>query len=260
MLLLFILMRAVAFIRKEDKNIDRDNPYIHPEAVEVLPEDMRGFVALYPAQSNLQDRASFYEKLLKPILDVILSFLGLLLLSPIFLLIIIAIKIDDPGPVFFKQKRVGKNKRFFLLHKFRSMKMSTPHDMPTHLLANPEQYITRVGKFLRKSSLDELPQIWDIFRGKMSIVGPRPALWNQADLIAERDRWRANEVMPGLTGLAQISGRDVLEIKDKAEQDGLYTRILRKNNSSGLLVDVKCFFGTLLPVLKSEGIVEGSKI
>ncbi|MBR5539496.1 MAG: sugar transferase, partial [Clostridia bacterium] len=148
-----------------------------------------------------------YSKFFKRAIDIFLSFWGLVVLFPVFVLISLLIVIDDPGPVFFTQKRVGINKTFFKLHKFRSMKMSTPHDMPTHLLENPEQYITKIGKFLRKSSLDELPQIWDIFVGNMSIIGPRPALWNQDDLIAERDKYGANDVRPGLTGWAQINGR-----------------------------------------------------
>ena len=251
---LFIGLKVAAFFGKEEQNIDDKNPYLHPELAEqVLPEDMQKYVN---SRAEHKQR-NIYEFFIKPVIDNVLSFLGLLLLSPVFILIIVAIKIDDPGPVFFMQNRLTRNKCFFRLHKFRSMKMSTPHDMPTHMLTNPEQYITRVGRFLRRSSLDELPQIWDIFRGKMSVVGPRPALWNQEDLIAERDRWGANDVMPGLTGLAQISGRDQLEIEDKAELDGIYTQQLRESNSSGLIVDVKCFFGTLLPVLRSDGIVEG---
>jgi O-antigen biosynthesis protein WbqP len=167
------------------------------------------------------------------------------------LIIALIIKIDDPGPVFFKQKRVGKNKTHFYLLKYRSMKMSTPHDIPTHLLENPEQYITKVGRFLRKSSLDELPQIYNIFVGKMSIIGPRPALWNQYDLIEERDKYGANDVKPGLTGWAQINGRDELEIPVKAKLDGEYVEKL------GFLFDCKCFFGTIVSVLKSDGVVEG---
>ena len=151
-------------------------------------------------------------------------------------MIAIAVYVDDPGPIFFKQKRVGKGKTFFPLHKFRSMKMSTPHDMPTHMLKNPEQYITKVGGFLRKSSLDELPQIWDIFIGNMSIIGPRPALWNQDDLIAERDKYGANDIMPGLTGWAQINGRDELEIPVKAKFDGEYTAILHEGGLKAFLL------------------------
>lgn len=192
-----------------------------------------------------------YGKCLKRVIDIILSGLGLICLSWLFLILIIAIKIDDPGPAFFTQKRVGRGKTYFPLHKFRSMKMCTPHDIPTHLLENPEQYITRMGRFLRKSSLDELPQIWDIFVGNMSIIGPRPALWNQYDLIEERDRYGANDIRPGLTGWAQINGRDELEIDVKARYDGEYV----ENISFGF--DVKCFFGTIFSVLRSDGVVEG---
>lgn len=198
-----------------------------------------------------------YEKCIKRVIDVILSLLGLILLSWFYLIMIIAIKIDDPGPAFFTQKRVGKGKTFFKLHKFRSMKMSTPHDTPTHLLENPEQYITRIGKFLRKFSIDELPQIWDIFIGKMSIIGPRPALWNQDDLIAERDKWGANDVRPGLTGWAQINGRDELEIDVKAKLDGEYVAKLKKGGFTGFAMDCKCFWGTITSVLKHDGVVEG---
>ena len=192
-----------------------------------------------------------YGQCLKRVIDIILSGLGLICLSWLFLILIIAIKIDDPGPAFFTQKRVGRGKTYFPLHKFRSMKMCTPHDIPTHLLENPEQYITRMGRFLRKSSLDELPQIWDIFVGNMSIIGPRPALWNQYDLIEERDRYGANDIRPGLTGWAQINGRDELEIDVKARYDGEYV----ENISFGF--DVKCFFGTIFSVLRSDGVVEG---
>ena len=163
-----------------------------------------------------------YEKVFKRLIDIVLSACGLIVLSWLYLLIAIAIVIDDPGPVMFTQKRVGKNKQYFQLHKFRSMKMSTPHDMPTHMLENPDQYITRVGRFIRKTSLDELPQIWDIFTQQMAIIGPRPALWNQDDLVAERDKYGANDVLPGLTGWAQINGRDELEIPVKAKLDGEY--------------------------------------
>lgn len=192
-----------------------------------------------------------YEKFFKRLLDIALSFLALIVLSWLYLGLIIAIKIDDPGPAFFTQKRVGINKTFFKLHKFRSMKMSTPHDIPTHQLDNPEQYITRVGRFLRKSSLDELPQIWDIFIGKMSIIGPRPALWNQDDLVAERDKYGANDVKPGLTGWAQINGRDELEIPVKAKLDGEYVE------KFGFCFDLRCFFGSIVSVFKSDGVVEG---
>lgn len=191
-----------------------------------------------------------YKYLFKRLIDVILSFIGAVILIPVFLVIAVAIYIDDPGPVFFKQKRVGVGKKHFWLHKFRSMKVKTP-DIPTHLLTNPEQYITKVGKLLRKTSLDELPQIYDILFNKMSIIGPRPALWNQYDLIAERDKYGANDVKPGLTGLAQICGRDELEISEKARLDGEYVKKM------SFLFDVKLFFGTILSVLKSDGVVEG---
>lgn len=192
-----------------------------------------------------------YVKFFKRVIDIVLSALGLILLSWLFVLIIVAIKIDDPGPAFFTQKRVGKDKSYFSLHKFRSMKMDTPHDMPTHMLDNPDQYITTVGKFIRKFSLDELPQIWDIFVGKMSIIGPRPALWNQYDLIEERDKYGANSVKPGLTGWAQINGRDELEIDVKAKLDGEYVENI------SFLFDLKCFIGTIFSVLKHDGVVEG---
>lgn len=192
-----------------------------------------------------------YKKYLKRMMDFILSFIGLICLSWLFLILIIAIKIDDPGPAFFTQERIGINKTTFKLHKFRSMKMSTPHDVPTHLLDNPDSYITRVGKFLRKFSLDELPQIWDIFVGNMSIIGPRPALWNQYDLIEERDKYFANDVKPGLTGWAQINGRDELEIGEKAKLDGYYI------DNISFSFDIKCFFLTIFSVLKHDGVVEG---
>ena len=192
-----------------------------------------------------------YKKFTKRLIDIVLSFIGMVLASWLYLIIIVAIKIDDPGPVFFSQKRVGNHKKYFKLYKFRSMKMSTPRDMPTHLLENPEQYITRVGRILRKTSLDEIPQLWNIFKGDMSIIGPRPALWNQYDLIEERDKYGANDVVPGLTGWAQINGRDELEIDVKAKLDGEYV----EKQSFGF--DCKCFFGTIGKVLSGDGVVEG---
>ena len=188
-----------------------------------------------------------YRTFFKRLLDISLSGCAIVILSPLLLVIAIAIKIDDPGPVLFRQKRVGIHKTHFSIMKFRTMKMDTP----THLLENPEQYITKVGKFLRKSSLDELPQIFQIFTGKMSIIGPRPALWNQFDLIAERDKYGANDVRPGLTGWAQINGRDELPIDVKARFDGEYAEKL------SFLFDCKCFFGTIGAVLKHDGVVEG---
>lgn len=198
-----------------------------------------------------------YERFVKRLIDIVLSALGLMLLSWLYIILAIAIFVDDPGPVLFRQKRIGIHKSFFQLHKFRSMKMSTPHDIPTHLLENPEQYITRVGRFLRRSSLDELPQIWDIFIGKMSIIGPRPALWNQEDLLRERDKYGANDVKPGLTGWAQINGRDELEIPFKAELDGDYTAKLHKGGICAFLFDCRCFIETAFSIAKGEGVVEG---
>ncbi len=193
-----------------------------------------------------------YQSFFKRLLDIILSLLGILLLSWLFLIIVIAMKLDSPGPILFKQKRVGKGKTYFHILKFRSMRIDTPRDMPTHMLQNPEQYITRMGKLLRKTSLDELPQLFNILAGHMSVVGPRPALWNQYDLLEERDRYGANDVRPGLTGWAQINGRDELEIPVKAKLDGEYVQKL----SFGF--DCKCFFGTILKVIRHEGIVEGA--
>lgn len=196
-----------------------------------------------------------YTNYVKRFLDIVLSFIGLVCLSWLFLIIIIAIKIDSPGPVFFKQKRIGIHKKHFYIHKFRTMRTDTPKDMPTHLLTNPEVFITPVGRFLRKSSLDELPQFWDVLVGNMSVVGPRPALWNQDDLIAERDKYGANDVRPGVTGWAQINGRDELEIPKKAKLDGEYVEALR--TGKGFRMDVRCFFGTFLSVLSHKGVVEG---
>ena len=192
-----------------------------------------------------------YNRYIKRMIDIVLSAGGIIVLSPVLLGVAIAIKIDDPGPILFRQKRVGLHKTHFDIMKFRTMKMETPRDVPTHMLENPEQYITRVGKVLRKTSLDELPQIFQIFTGRMSVIGPRPALWNQYDLIAERDKYGANDVRPGLTGWAQINGRDELPIDVKARFDGEYVEKL----SFGF--DCKCFFGTIGSVLKHEGVVEG---
>lgn len=188
---------------------------------------------------------------IKRLIDILLSALGLIILSPVFLILILAIKFDSSGPILFKQKRVGLHKRHFNILKFRTMRIDTPKDTPTHLLENPDQWITKVGKFLRRTSLDELPQIINIFKGEMSIIGPRPALWNQYDLIKERDRYDANDVPVGLTGWAQINGRDELEIEIKAKFDGEYAEKI------GLPMDVRCFFGTIFSVLRSDGVVEG---
>ncbi|GBD72069.1 sugar transferase [Tetragenococcus halophilus] len=192
-----------------------------------------------------------YEKYIKRVLGFLLSLLGIIILSPILLIICLAIKIDSKGPIIFKQKRVGKNKKYFSIYKFRTMKSETPKEMPTHLLNNPDAFITKVGKFLRKTSLDEVPQLFNILKGDMAVIGPRPALWNQYDLIAERDKYGVNEAQPGLTGLAQISGRDELEIPVKAQIDGKYT------SNISFMMDVKCFVGTILSIVKSDGVVEG---
>ena len=238
-----------------EKEKDQKNPFagkkvvfVEDESDEENAEGVRGHLE---AVGETKKSKGIYDRYIKRAIDVVLSFGGLVVLSPIYAGIAIAIKIDDPGPVFFTQKRVGQNKEFFKIHKFRSMKMSTPHDVPTHMLGDPDQYITRVGKFLRKHSLDELPQIWDIFIGNMSVIGPRPALWNQDVLIAEREKYHANDVKPGLTGWAQINGRDELEIPVKAKLDGEYVE------KESLLFDIKCFLGTIGSVLSSDGVVEG---
>ncbi len=192
-----------------------------------------------------------YKSFIKRFLDIFLSGLGIVILALPMLILVLAIKLDSPGPVLFKQKRVGIHKSYFKILKFRTMCIDTPKDTPTHLLENPERWITKVGKFLRKTSLDELPQIFNIFWGQMSIIGPRPALWNQYDLIEERDKYGANDILPGLTGWAQINGRDELEIPVKAKLDGEYVEKM------SFLFDCKCFFGTITSVLKSDGVVEG---
>ena len=189
--------------------------------------------------------------IIKRVIDFILAIVAIILLSWLFIILIVLIKIDSRGPILFKQKRVGIHKSHFMIYKFRTMKIDTPKDMPTHMLSNPEQYITRVGRFLRKTSLDELPQLFNIIKGEMAIVGPRPALWNQYDLIEERDKYKANDVLPGLTGWAQINGRDELEIPVKAKFDGEYVEKM------GLAMDIKCILGTIKSVLKHEGVVEG---
>lgn len=192
-----------------------------------------------------------YGRIIKPILDTVLCIAGLILLSWLFAIIIIAMQLDDPGPVFFTQKRVGVHKRHFKLYKFRSMKVSAPHDTPTHLLENPDQYLTGMGRFLRKYSLDELPQLINIIKQDMSIIGPRPALWNQYDLIAERDKYGANDVRPGLSGWAQVNGRDELPIAEKARLDGEYVAKM------GFLFDFKCAVMTAIKVVRHDGVKEG---
>ena len=255
----FIIMSVVAIIKKPgsiyaDKPSEK-NPmegrlteFVPDEADKENADGVRGHLK---AAGESFRKAGFYEKTVKRALDIIISFFGLVLLSPVFLFITVWIKIDDPGPVFFTQKRIGRNKQYFKLHKFRSMKMSTPHDVPTHMLENPGQYITKSGGFIRTHSLDELPQIWDIFVGNMSIIGPRPALWNQDVLTAERDKNGAGDIKPGLTGWAQINGRDELEIEEKARLDGEYA----KNISFGF--DIKCFLGSVHVFGKDDSVVEG---
>lgn len=226
--------KKVVFVENPEEPINADGVHGHLEAI-----------------GETRIRGGFYNRIIKRVLDIILSFFGLVLLSPVFLFLSLWILIDDPGPVLFTQKRIGRNKQYFKLHKFRSMKMSTPHDKPTHMLENPEQYITKSGKFIRSHSLDELPQIWDIFIGNMSIIGPRPGLWNQDLLTAERDKYGANDIKPGLTGWAQINGRDELEIPDKAKLDGEYASKL------GPIMDLKCFLGSLGVFKGDKSVVEG---
>ena len=198
-----------------------------------------------------------YERCIKRFLDIAFSLIILLFFSWLYLILALLIWIDDPGPVFFTQKRFGINKTFFKLYKFRTMKRSTPKDMPTHSLPNPDQYITHMGHLLRKTSLDEIPQFLNILFGQMSLIGPRPALWNQDDLIQERERYNANAVKPGLTGWAQINGRDSLEIAEKARLDGVYAKKLRQGGINAFLFDCRCLWGSFLPVLRGDGIVEG---
>lgn len=215
------------------------------------PENADGMRGHLEPAGRTMHRPSFYENVMKRCFDIILSFGGLVVLSPVFLVLTLWIFIDDPGPVLFTQKRLGKDKQYFKMHKFRSMRMSTPHDKPTHMLDNPQQYITRAGRFIRAHSLDELPQIWDIFVGTMSVIGPRPGLWNQDLLCAERDKYGANDIKPGLTGWAQINGRDELEISEKARLDGEYTANL------SLKMDIKCFLGSVGVFGGDKSVVEG---
>lgn len=255
----FVGMNILAKIKKKkavyQNEPEQQNPFEGKKVVfiedENDAENADGVRGHLEAVGDSDYHPGFYDKYMKRGIDIILSFGGLVVLSPIYLVIAVAIIIDDPGPVLFTQKRLGQNKQYFKLHKFRSMKMSTPHDTPTHMLENPEQYITKVGKFLRAHSLDELPQIWDIFVGNMSVIGPRPGLWNQDVLTAERDKYGANDVKPGLTGWAQINGRDELEIPVKAKLDGEYVE------KESFLFDVKCFLGTVGKVAKDDSVVEG---
>ena len=255
----FVATSIVAKVKKRDSVYENEHEQKNPlEGKKVIfienedePKNADGVRGHLEAAGDSDHIPSAYEKYIKRGVDIILSFGGLVVLSPVLLGISVAIKIDDPGPVLFTQKRIGQNKKYFKLHKFRSMKMCTPHDKPTHMLENPEQYITRVGKFLRAHSLDELPQIWDIFIGNMSIIGPRPGLWNQDLLTAERDKYGANDVKPGLTGWAQINGRDELEISDKAKLDGEYV------SKMGPIMDAKVFLKSLHVFGNDDSVVEG---
>lgn len=255
----FVGMMALAKLKKGQSVYDDDlkekNPLegkkVHFVESEEDKENADGVKGHLEAVGESNHQAGFYERYAKRGIDIVLSFGGLVVLSPIMGVIALAIKVEDPGPVLFTQKRMGQNKKYFKLHKFRSMKMSTPHDVPTHMLDNPDQYITKVGKFLRAHSLDELPQIWDIFIGNMSVIGPRPGLWNQDILTAERDKYGANDVKPGLTGWAQINGRDELEIPDKAKLDGDYVQ------NMGPKMDAKVFLKSLHVFGKDESVVEG---
>lgn len=198
-----------------------------------------------------------YKYFFKRLIDIILSFIGIIILALPMLIVAVIIKIDSPGPVLFKQKRIGIHKQTFTILKFRSMPVTAPHDTPTHQMKNAGSMLSRWQKFIRRASIDELPQLFNIFTGKMSIIGPRPALWNQDDLIAERDKYGANDVKPGLTGWAQINGRDELEISEKARLDGEYAAALNAGRGKGLAMDCKCFFGTIKSVLHHDGVVEG---
>lgn len=258
----FVILSIFAIKNKKksvyDDQPEEKNPLEGKKVVFVAdkndPENADGEKGHLEAVGEAEHHQGIYERYIKRAIDIVLSFCGLVVLSPVFAGIALAIKIEDPGPVLFTQKRMGKNKQYFKLHKFRSMKVSTPHDVPTHMLDDPDQYITKVGKFIRAHSLDELPQIWDIFIGNMSVIGPRPGLWNQDVLTAERDKYGANDVKPGLTGWAQINGRDELEIPKKAELDGEYVA------NMGLRMDIKCFVGSVHVFGKDESVVEGSNV
>lgn len=256
---IFLIMTLISIIKKPSsvyKNKPEEKNPMEGKMVRFVEdndekENADGVRGHLEAVGDSRHKAGAYEKVFKRLFDIILSFGGLLVLSPVFLFLSLWIVIDDPGPILFTQKRIGKDKQYFKLHKFRSMKMCTPHDKPTHMLENPEQYITKSGKFIRAHSLDELPQIWDIFIGNMSVIGPRPGLWNQDLLTAERDKYNANDVKPGLTGWAQINGRDELEIPVKAKLDGYYVKNL------GLGMDLKCFFGSVGVFKGDDSVVEG---
>ena len=255
----FVCTRLLAQKKKGDSIYEKDarqkNPMEGKRVIFVMDENdaenADGIRGHLEAVGDACYIPGIYDRYIKRGLDIILSFGGLVLLAPVYAGIAAAIKIDDPGPVFFTQKRLGQNKQYFKLHKFRSMKMATPHDVPTHMLENPDQYITRVGRFLRAHSLDELPQIYNLLAGQMSVIAPRPALYNQYDLLEARDKVRANDIRPGLTGLAQVNGRDELPIDVKARYDGEYAAHVTFWN------DVKIFFRSITYVFQRRGVVEG---
>ena len=259
---IFFFVNFIAKIKRGDSVYDNQpenkNPMEGKRVVFICDENDEenadGVKGHLKAVGDTDYHAGIYDKYVKRVIDIILSFGGLVILSPVFACIALAIVIDDPGPVLFTQKRLGQNKQYFKLHKFRSMKMCTPHDTPTHMLENPEQYITKVGKFLRAHSLDELPQIWDIFVGNMSVIGPRPGLWNQDVLTAERDKYGANDVKPGLTGWAQVNGRNSLSWSEKFELDVWYV------DNWSLWLDIKIFFLTFWKVFKREGINQSETV
>ena len=240
-----VFLERLAKATEEPENIDDGNPYIDSCQVNSEWESA-------DALMQTEDAPTLYERFGKRALDKVLSFFGLIACAPLFGLIAVAVEIDDPGPVLFKQKRVGKDKRFFEIHKFRSMKKSAPTDVPIEDFENQEEYMTRVGRLLRRTYLDELPQLWDVFRGRMSLVGPRPVIWNTAELIHERDKYGANSVMPGITGLAQLNGGIELDNIEKAEWDGRYVKSLREGNLEGFLTDLSCLAETAGVVTAEE--------
>lgn len=267
-----VILGVAFFIMKMFAKKQRSATYYEDEPLE--QNEMQGKKVVFVEDKNDEPNAdgvqghlestgvtthypTFYEKFIKRGIDVVLSFFGMVCLAPVYAVTALCIKKDDPGPVIFCQKRVGEDKRYFKLFKFRSMRLDTPKNVPTHMLDNPDKYLLKSGKLIRKLSIDELPQLWNIFIGNMSIIGPRPALWNQDFLTSERDKYGANDIKPGLTGLAQISGRDELEIPEKAKLDGLYAQNLKYSSMSGLQMDTKILLGSVYAVLKSKGVVEG---
>ncbi|MBQ9826393.1 MAG: sugar transferase [Firmicutes bacterium] len=232
-----VFLERLAKAAEEPESINDDNPYLDGPYAGTDWDD---------ADALMQEceELTLYERFGKRALDKVVSFFGLVALAPLFGLIAVAIEIDDPGPVLFKQKRVGKDKNFFEIHKFRTMKRSAPTNVPIEKFEDQEEYITRVGRFLRNTYLDELPQLWDVFRGRMSLVGPRPVIWNTKELIEEREKYGANSVRPGITGIAQINGGNTLDNIKKAQLDGQYVKTLRESNLGGFLADLNCLAET----------------